>query len=137
MAREFKRIGIRNTIVIATGTAPIELIPAASGYTISLTSSIAASRGPLDTVSLWAGNTKVTPTKTIPVSGTAFIDDWGGKQYELPTGSGLFARLGGESAGAEMEIQTFYLSHDDRTPITKPAARAATYTNITVSRAGG
>jgi hypothetical protein len=132
---EFKRIGIKQVLVNVTGVILEEVIPAASGFRTSITQLIASNQSTLNSFTLYEGDTQLTPTIGVGTSGTLFIDDFGGVQYELATSSGLNANLGFPSG--DFQVQVFYLQHDERPPITNSAARAFSHSNVTVSRAGG
>ncbi len=135
MAFEFKRVGIKHIIASVTGVAPTEVIPAASGFITSVTAIIATNQaGSTNSIALWDGLTKLTPSIPVPTLGTLFIDDFGGVQVELTRSSGLFVGL---SSGGNFEFQVHYLQYDKRTPITKAQSRTATYNNVTVSRGQG
>lgn len=135
MAGEFKRIGIQKSLTTATGVGNTTLVAAASGYTYGITQILVTNRGANNNiVALYDGLDKLTPSIPVAASGTLILDDFGGSQLELTRSSGLNINL--TSAG-DFEVLTMYLRHDDRDPITKAAARAATYTNVTVSRAQG
>lgn len=128
---EFRRVGIKNVLASVTGASVTEIVPAASGYILSLTQLIATNHGEANNIALYEGNTKVSPTIEVATSGTLFIDDFAGMQFELAKSSGLGVGLG---AAGDFEVQAFYLLYDKRTPISQETARAVTRSNISVSR---
>lgn len=135
MPGEFKRIGIKKNLVVATGAGLTSIVPAASGYITSITQLFVVNRGLNNNiVALHDGSDKLSPSVPIAASGTLIIDDFGGSQFEFTKSSGANLSL---TFPGDFEVLTCYLQHDKRTPITKAAARTASYTNITVSRALG
>lgn len=135
MARRFgtENVLITNTTVTSISGALDTIIPAQSGWIIGINQIIASNQlNEARSIIFYDGLSRITPNMTLGSSGTVIIDEFGGDQLELSKGSGLFAN--NNSTSSNIQVTVYYVLHDERTPITKSAARTATYTPI-VTRA--
>jgi hypothetical protein len=124
MSRRFGSEKVNQLIANVTSSGSLDVvIPAASGYIYSIKQIIASNQSNIESIAFYDGWDKITPSMTIGTSGTLFIDNFGGGDYELTRSSGLYAGL---STSGDIEVSVFYVSYDKRDPITKLEARAAT-----------
>lgn len=76
-------------------------------------------------IQLYDGWTAITPSIPVAASGTFFWQAPDGGRLDLTSGSGFNVALNGTGA---MDITAYYILYDDSAPITKSAARTASYT---------
>ena len=131
MARRFgtEKVSIANSNVTSgSGTLDV-IIPAQDGVIIGINQLIASNQaGSINTIRFYDGATPITPNMALGASGTLILDDVGGSQLELSTGSGLF---GSSDLAGLIQTTIYYVSHDESAGITQVASRAASLSPIT------
>lgn len=136
MASSPYRYKINRSTVVATGVQPTAIVAGVDGYAYSVTEVIAANlEGSTITLNMYegVGGDKLCPQLAIGASGTAFIDEFAGDKLPLGIGSGVYATLDSDVVSGA-EITVYYVTYDERTPITKSTARNTTYTASAATR---
>jgi hypothetical protein len=130
------RFNEKRITVIVSGVAPngfTEILAPASGYQYAITNLLAAN---LETdtraINFYEQRTsKLCPQIALGASGTLIWDKPGQGPVDLGIGSGLYGQM---KTSGSVEVTAYYYQFDERTPITKAAARAASYTGKTITR---
>lgn len=129
LLRKRQKIRIANAVItVPLSGAHDAIIAAQSGMVISVTQILASNQ--LNTISalrLYEGDSSITPLMAMGASGTLILDKIGGEQLELAVGSGLF---GSSHYTGNTQVTVYYVLHDERTPLEKSLARAASLTPI-------
>lgn len=118
--------------VAVTGTSVTAIVPAASGYIYTLTGLTAVNTAATTNgITIFNGDQSITPPIYLGGSGTYIWDFPGGGNLQMARSSGVGAAL---TSPGTMSVTAYYTIDDERTPISKEQARAATFANAQTTR---
>lgn len=128
----WKRHKVRVATATVTDVHPTytDIVAAQSGYAVSVLQLFASNRdAQSQSIAFYDETTKITPSIVVGSSGLFSWDSPANVQLELVASSGLRASISDVIVAPTngFEVTAYYLLFDDRTPISKEAARAATY----------